>query len=62
MPLNKAVLGMTLGLIIGAVLGYYLWFSYGDITYWVLCMCAGVSIGLILGYGQQDWEASKMET
>ncbi len=62
MHLNKAILGMTLGLILGGVLGYFLWLSYGDIIYWVLSMCVGVSIGLILGYGQQDMEASKMES
>lgn len=62
MPLNKAVLGMTLGIVLGGVLGFFLWLYYGDIMFWIACMCVGVSIGLILGYGQQDLEASRMET
>lgn len=61
MPLNKAVLGMTLGMVLGGVLGFFLWISYDEIMYWILCMCVGVSIGLILGYGQQDMETSSME-
>lgn len=62
MAVNKAILGMILGIVLGGVLGAYLWLSYGDIMFWIVFMGVGGSIGLILGYGQQDMEASRTES
>jgi len=47
----SAGLGMSIGLLLGSILGTIVWISTGEFVFWVVFMGGGMTVGLAMGTG-----------
>jgi hypothetical protein len=46
---SSVAIGLSLGLLFGAILGTIVWISTDEFVFWVIFMGAGMTLGLALG-------------
>jgi UDP-N-acetylmuramyl pentapeptide phosphotransferase/UDP-N-acetylglucosamine-1-phosphate transferase len=52
----EAATGMSIGMVLGALLGTVVWISTGEFVFWVIFMGGGMTVGLAAGtaYGTRS--------
>jgi len=47
----SAALGMSVGMLLGGILGVIVWVSTGEFVFWVIFLGGGMTVGLAAGTG-----------